>query len=318
MSRQSSRRAIKRPMTPPSSADSGINKRRCLITVSSSSGNDAVDLLDELPSIQEILNTPQSNRSQFGESSFATPATFRNVRNTHGALSETSNNKQQYSTTPWISCSQEAHSGLEDKRLQPVEGTAPSIRVRSQRARPQLKSFTARAPINPKLASPRRNKALYPEISETDSEISSYPPRRHNEAGQDKSLSLANGHRFITSPKQFHGLSNEGQLCYRNALLQVLFGIPEFANVLDDFEHRNECGSDHCLICQLNGVRRAVHGLDRRHVSKLIVLFTKECFERGWASGRGGRSQEQDAVDFLEWLLGQLLRDILWVCVCGI
>ncbi len=311
ISRQISRSAMKRPLTPPSSRDSGSNKGRCVITISSGSKNDAEDSLEELPSIHEILNTPRSNCSELGESSLGTIATSGDVKHAPKASSETSRNSQPNPTTPRISRSLETHTAFKNKRVECLECDPSSMRVRSQRARPQLVSSTARASISPKFALPTCDDAVYPEIPETDSELSSCPPKTRDKVSQGHFSSPTVGHRFITSPKRFKGLANEGQLCYRNALLQLLFGIPEFANVLDDFEHRNECGTDHCLICRLSGVRRAVQGLDQRNVSKLNAKFTNECFERGWASGRGGRRQQQDAIDFLEWLLGQLLLDIL-------
>ena len=277
---------MKRPLTPPSSGRFNRQKSQHVSSTSSDSEAEVVSQV-ELPSLGEILETPGSNRKT-------------KLKPSQHTLAQTGG---PYDV---------AASVHDETTTAKIDGNASSQHRDTEGEQEALKSCSRSQSTTtpPSIA-----------ISETKDKSSSPGPESPSKTPHRQFPHPALNQRWLVAPKRQKGLVNQNSImCYRNSTLQLLCGIPQFGNLIGDLDHRGKCRSEHCLICSLDDMRRAMQGLEKSNVSirsKLSSEFINKCFERGWAAEAvqvrrrryAGRVAQQDAVDFLGWLVNKIIED---------
>jgi hypothetical protein len=285
---------MKHPLNPPPSGRLNRQKRQRVSSTSSDSEAEAVSRV-ELPSLEEILETPGSNRKA-------------KLKLSQHALAQMDG---PYDVAVSVS-DQTTTAKLDEVIISKLAGSASGQHDDTEGEQEALKSrsWSQSTTAPPSIA-----------ISETKDKSSSPGPESPSKTPHRQFPHPALNQRWLVAPKRQKGLVNQNLImCYRNATLQLLCGIPQFGNLLGDMDHHEKCRSEHCLICSLDHVRRAMQGLERANVGMLGKLssdFINKCFERGWAAetvqiGRRryvGRVAQQDAVDFLGWLVNKIIED---------
>jgi len=103
-------------------------------------------------------------------------------------------------------------------------------------------------------------------------------------------------------------LENKGNMCYRNAVFQVILHNPVVINALRDAHHHDKCLSDRCMWCALSYLQLSYH----RQIGNDYKLEEEEAmriiFKRGWASGQV--NEQQDAAQFLMFLIDATADDL--------
>jgi hypothetical protein len=192
----------------------------------------------ELPSLEEILGTLGSNRK-----TKLKPSQHASAQ-TSGPDGVAASVHDQTITTNLDEITTAKLDGSASGQHRDTEGKQEALKSRSR------SQSTTTPPI---------------VTSETKDKSSSPGPKSPSKTPRRQFPHPALNQCWLVAPKRQKGLVNQDSImCYRNATLQLLCGIPQFGNLLGDLDHHEKCRSEHCLICSLDHMRRAMQGLKKQ------------------------------------------------------